>query len=418
MSLRLTTGFPYEPNNDEVAAARDAVGGALDRGELGFAGLPYQSEEELVAIEDLAKRFREKFTTFVVVGIGGSDLGTRAVHRALNHQFHNLREKTQLFFVGDTTDPVATQEVFDCVKWDETAVIMVSKSGNTVEQLAAFLIACEHLKEAVGDKYAEHVVAITDPEKGTMRELSDKEGFVTLPIPSAVGGRFSVFSAVGLFPLALVGVDIRGLLAGGRATLEEYRELALEYAAMQHVAYWQGERIQVLMPYVYALREVGFWFRQLWAESLGKAQNLAGETINVGPTPIAALGPTDQHSQVQLYREGPADKTFTFITVQEWPKDLKIPESIPDLPALSYLKGQSLAHILQAEYAGTEEALREVGRPTATIELDRLDAWHLGSLILFFELATAYAGSLFSINPYDQPGVERGKQITRARLDT
>lgn len=418
MGLRLTTQFPFAPASEESERAKAEVDAAIEAGSLGFAKLPYQGEEELQAIEQLAATIKSQFKAVIIIGIGGSDLGTRAVHRALNHQFYNLRQQPQLFFAGDTTDPIALQEIFESVHWPDTAVVMVSKSGNTVEQLSAFFLARDAIKQAVGDAYVNHIIAVTDPVTGSLRELANKEGYATLPIPSEVGGRFSVFSAVGLFPLALTGVDIRALLTGGRAALEEYRPQALEFAAHQHVAYWMGRKIQVLMPYVYSMREIGFWFRQLWAESLGKSQSNHDETINVGPTPVAALGPTDQHSQVQLYRDGPDDKTFTFITVKEWSRDLHIPQELPDIPALSYLKGLSLAHILQAEYEGTEAALREVGRPTMTIELDRLDAWHIGALLVFFELATAYAGSLFNINPYDQPGVERGKEITRSRLQS
>jgi glucose-6-phosphate isomerase len=416
MALTFSAKFDCTPDMAAAEAAHAYVQAALDAGSLGFATLPYQDEPTLAAITNLANEVRERFKTILIIGIGGSDLGTRAVHRALNHQFYNLREQPRLFFIGDTTDPVALAEVLEVVDLQETVVVMVSKSGNTVEQMGAFLIVRDQLIAVVGERYHEHIIAITDPEKGAVRELVNLEGYRSLPIPPTVGGRFSVLSAVGLFPLAVVGIDIYRLLEGARYQLEHNKQDSLRYAAMQHASYLKGQIMHVMMPYNYALREVGFWFRQLWAESLGKAHSLSGQEIHVGPTPIAALGPTDQHSQVQLYREGPADKTFTFIAVNETPRDIHIPQEVPAVESLQYLRGLSLDTILKAELDGTEASLQEVGRSTCRITIDCLDAWNVGALLIFFELATAYAGSLFAINPYDQPGVERGKEITRDRL--
>lgn len=405
----------FQADAAKLSAAQAAVEEDIAAGKLQFALLPYQDETVLVAIEHLARRFREKFRTFVVVGIGGSDLGTRAVHRALNHQFYNLVSDRRLFFVGDTTDPVALEEVIGLLDWKETGIVVVSKSGETIEVMSSFLILRQKLKQAVGDHvYAHHIAAITDPEQGTLREIVTAEGYAALPHPP-VGGRFSVLSAVGLFPLALAGLPIRELLSGAATMLESGRGDALAYAGYQFAAYEHGQHIQVFMPYTYALRELGFWFRQLWAESLGKALNTEGQEVHVGPTPVAAIGPTDQHSQVQLYREGPDDKTFTFLTVAET-HNLTIPEDIPEAESVQYLKGLSLNKVLHAEQQGTDQALREANKPTCTIAMDKLDAEHLGGLIMFFELATAYMGRLLNVNTYDQPGVQRGKEIAHHLL--
>jgi glucose-6-phosphate isomerase len=415
MSFRFNYHFSFDADPAQLEAAKSVVEKDIEVGKLQFATLPYQDETVLVAIEHLARRFREKFRTFIVIGIGGSDLGTRAVHRALNHQFYNFVTDRRIFFVGDTTDPVALEEVMGLIDWKETGIVVVSKSGETIEVMSAFLILRDKLKQAVGDHvFAHHIAAITDPEQGTLREIVEAEGYAALPHPP-VGGRFSVLSAVGLFPLALAGIDIRALLRGASQMMEAERDQALAYAGYQYAAYQKGQKIHVLMPYTYALRELGFWFRQLWAESLGKALSVTGEEIHVGPTPVAALGPTDQHSQVQLYREGPDDKTFTFITVAE-PKDIKIPQDIPVTEKVQYLKGRSLNAILHAEQKGTEQALHEAKRPTSTIELDKLDAEHIGGLIMFFELATAFMGELLKVNAYDQPGVQRGKEIAHQLL--
>lgn len=400
----------------EISSIYEQIQEQKKNGELGFTKLPYQTGEDLAGLLSLADEVRSEFKAVVVIGIGGSDLGARAVHRALNHQFYNLREEPRLFFLGDTTDPVAIQEVLDVVDLAETAFIVISKSGNTIEQMSTFVYVQKLLLDTVGEKTKDHIIILTDKEQGTLREIVKRERYPSLVVPADVGGRFSVLSTVGLFPLAIVGVDIQQLLAGAKDldlldtdTGPEDNSMA-QYALLQIRAYQNGQPISVMMPYSYGLREVGFWFRQLWAESLGKKVNLDGETVHVGPTPIAAVGPTDQHSQVQLYMEGPNNKIFTFITVKSLATNLVLPEAYPDLEGVNYLKGHDFAEILAAEQKSTAHALSEEGRPSCHIELERLDAYHLGQLLYFFEMATTYAGALLNINTFDQPGVEIGKQ--------
>jgi glucose-6-phosphate isomerase len=413
----LAKGIDLAQKIAENQSKFDATAQLKRDGALGFAKLPYQSDEDLADLKKLASEVREEFKCVIVVGIGGSDLGARAVHRALNHQFYNLRETPRLFFLGDTTDPVAIREVLDVVDLQETAVIVISKSGNTVEQMSTFVYLRQLLLEAVGEERSrKHLIILTDAEKGTLREIVELEGYRSLPVPGDVGGRFSVLTNVGLFPLAIAGIDIDLLLAGAKA-MDEYdtKQAATEnelfhYALLQIEHYQHGRPISVLMPYSYGLREVGFWFRQLWAESLGKKVDLQGSVVHVGPTPIAAVGPTDQHSQVQLYMEGPADKVFTFITVQEPKVNMTLPESYADKEGVAYLKGHSFNEILLAEQRATAHALEEEGRPSCTITLPVLTAKEVGELLYFFEMATAYAGALLDINTYDQPGVEIGKQ--------
>lgn len=383
-------------------------------GQLGFTKLPYQDVAEITALAD---ELRQEFSTFVVVGIGGSDLGARAVHRALNHQFYNLRSTPQLFFFGDTTDPVVIQEVFDVIDLPKTAFIVISKSGNTVEQMSTFVWILHELNTKLGSgQAARHIVILTDHEKGTLRELVQEKGYRSLSVPDDVGGRFSVLSSVGLLPLALAGIDINHLLQGAaelnrydtETTPENGNMMAL-YAGLQIWNYQQNRPISVLMAYSYSLREFGFWFRQLWAESLGKKNDLAGTVVNVGPTPIAALGPTDQHSQVQLYMEGPADKVFTFIGVETLSTNMTLPETFPEHETINYLRGHSFQEILHAELQSTMHALATEGRPSCLLTIPMLDAYHLGQLLYFFELAVTYAGALLNINTFDQPGVEIGK---------
>jgi glucose-6-phosphate isomerase len=256
-----------------------------------------------------------------------------------------------------------------------------------------------------------------------LREIALADGIATLDVPPEVGGRFSVLSPVGLLPAALVGIDIAGLLAGARAAVENAEEPSLlkNRAALFAGLLWaadstQGARNHVLMPYTDRLREFAEWFRQLWAESLGKRENRRGHIVYAGPTPLAAVGATDQHSQVQLFMEGPYDKVITFVTVEDFGEDLAIP-SRPSLPAeLSYLPGHTLGGLLRAEYEATAAALTSAGRMNLTISLPILDAESLGELIMFFQLATGYAGVWYGINPFDQPGVELGKRLTYAAM--
>lgn len=399
----------WQQKLQEAQAVYERIQSRKLAGELGFTKLPNQ-EAEVVEVEKLAAAIRQEFSNVVVVGIGGSDLGTRALHRALNHQFYNLREKPRLFFLGDTTDPAAIQEVLEVVTLPETVFLVISKSGNTIEQLSTYTYVRQKMIEKVGaEPSKKHFICVTDAQEGTLRQIVEREGYRSLPFPFDVGGRFSVFSAAGLLPLAVVGVHIRALLHGAR----DFDQLdghsgpaansALQYALLQYESFQAGRPISVFMPYIYGLRDVSQWFRQLWAESLGKSPQS-------GPTPLASLGPTDQHSQMQLYMEGPKDKVVTFVMAKESAVDLKLPESFADLEGVNYLSGHSFFEILEAEYQASVAALAQAGRPSCTIYLEKVDAYHLGQLLYMLELAVTYGAALFQVNVFDQPGVESGKK--------
>jgi glucose-6-phosphate isomerase len=228
---------------------------------------------------------------------------------------------------------------------------------------------------------------------------------------------------VGLFPLAYAGIAIDQLLAGA-ADMDErltvsplLQNPALLYAALQFLGYTKRHQaLSVLMPYAGGLRGLAMWYRQLWAESLGKAADVKGQTIHAGPTPIAAVGATDQHSQVQLYMEGPFDKMVTFVAVAEMDRSVLLPSQLESMPELAYLQGAELSDILLTEQQSTAVALAHNQRPNATLTLPRLNEYILGQLLYFFEVACAYSGSLYGINTYDQPGVELGKQLMYAQL--
>jgi glucose-6-phosphate isomerase len=288
--------------------------------------------------------------------------------------------------------------------------------------MAVFMTLRQGLIDAVGAAaHREHVVATTDPsDASTLYQIAKDEGYAILPHPLNVGGRFSVLSVVGLFPTAASGVNIRKLLAGA-ATVEDERRMTgadsapARYAANQFLSMTtKGRDIHVLMPYADLLHEFGFWYRQLWAESLGKLRD--GKSL--GPTPIAAFGATDQHSQIQLYNEGPDNKTVTFVEVESFRRSLKVPNVWASRKGIEYVGGLSFSEILHAERAGTEHALASHGRPSATLTIPKISEESLGALFMFFETATSYMGELLGVNAFDQPGVEAGKKEARRILET
>lgn len=322
--------------------------------------------------------------------------------------------------VLDNVDPVTIGALLDRLELSNTLFLVVSKSGGTAETMAQFIIVRERLKRG-RLKLADHFVIVTDPEKGALRPIAVADGIRVADIPPNVGGRFSVLSPVGVLPAALVGIDVRGLLGGANdivqrsASDDPAANPALAYAGLQWVADTQlDRRMHVFMPYSDQLRDFAAWFVQLWAESLGKVAT--SDKQHVGPTPIAALGATDQHAQVQLFMEGPPDKTITFVAVKHLGDDIPIPAAASDGGDLAYLGGHTLGELLSVEQRATAGALARRGRPSMTLTLDRVDARHVGGLIMLLELATAYAGSLYGVNAFDQPGVELGKQFAYAIL--
>lgn len=322
-------------------------------------------------------------------------------------------------FVVDNVDPANLKAVLDLCDPRTTLFNVISKSGETAETAAQFMIIRDRLKQAIGTRWSEHVVAITDPARGTMRQICDEAGIVTLPVPEGVGGRFSVLSPVGLFSAAMCGIDCAALLDGAKAmdqrcarpNLTENPAAMLAYLLVE-LGTRKGKPNHVLMPYANGLYLLADWYRQLWAESLGKKTDLRGDEVYAGFTPIKALGTTDQHSQVQLYREGPNDKVIGFVEVESFgDDDLTIPAGM-GVDAIAYLEGQSMTALLNAEKRATEYALIASARPNYTIRFPKVDAHHVGEFIALWEIATAYAGLMLNIDAYDQPAVETGKKAT------
>ena len=402
------------------AAARADVNARRAAGTLGFPDLPADTALRAALTAD-ALASRDEIDDVVLFGIGGSALGPNMLRSALcpprwNELDRAARVGWPRLHVMDNVDPVTMGALFDRLDLRRSRVLVISKSGGTAETMSQYLVVREKL-EQLGPDWPKTVLRfITDPAKGVLRAIAKTDGIITYDIPSSVGGRFSVLSAVGLAPAAFIGIDIDALCAGAASMRErcESETLAENPAGVFAVLQQRhdqanGRHIHVLMPYADALRDVANWFVQLWAESLGKVQPGGG---NVGPTPLPALGATDQHAQVQNFMEGPYDKTVTFIAVEALDRDIRIPALHGDFPDLAYLGGNTIGALLDAERRATAGALASSGRPNGVLQLARIDAPHLGELIMLFEFATAFAGTLYGIDAYDQPGVELGKHFT------
>ncbi|MBN1256368.1 MAG: glucose-6-phosphate isomerase [Planctomycetes bacterium] len=395
----------------------------------GWFELPHE-KEQVKKILASARRKRGKYEDIVVLGIGGSALGTIALRSALLHPYHNMldrqmRKGQPRLHIMDNIDPVSMEHLFeDVIDIHKTLFVVISKSGATAETMSQFMLAFELVESCLGERnLKKHLVAITDADKGFLRPIAEELGLESYFINDDVGGRFSVLSPVGLLPAALCGMDVRALLTGAAQmdtrckTASLYKNPAAMYAAIHYLADTNLKApLSVMMPYASGLKDVADWYCQLWAESLGKARNRKGKVVNVGPTPIKAVGVTDQHSQVQLYTEGPYDKVVTFIGVDKFNLKLPIPQVFKEVEGIGYLGGQNFNKLMEAERRATQIALSDAGRMNLSITLPKIDANSLGQLFFLFEVATAIAGEFYDIDAYNQPGVEAGKIATYALM--
>ncbi|MGI6213729.1 MAG: glucose-6-phosphate isomerase [Christensenellales bacterium] len=396
------------------------------QGMRGWMNITPPDDETVSEILSTAKEIRKKFDYFVVLGIGGSALGPLAAFQALCHFRHNelpkSKRKAPKFYVEENVDPERMTSLFDVIDLKKTMFNVVSKSGSTSETMSQYLIIADALKKRLGDKAREHIIVTTSKTSGSLIKIAEKEGFKAFYIPDGVGGRFSQFSPVGLLPAAVLRIDIKSFLRGaiymdkkcGKA--DPRKNPALAGAALSYLSMQTGKNISVIMPYADSLRLVGDWYCQLWAESLGKAVNLKGETVNAGQTPVGALGVTDQHSQVQLYTEGPFDKVLTFIEVENYRSKVRISDGLEDVASVNFLCGHTLNELIKAELYATEYALAKNGRLNCKIILPEVNAHTLGQLLMMFMLQTAYAGAMLGIDAFNQPGVEEGKNAAYALL--
>lgn len=410
-----------------LRTAKQNLAAKREHGGLDFSWLLPEMKKQVGEIQRYAA-YARAFQNFVVLGIGGSALGPQAVQQALNPYYYNelpTAERGQYprFYAIDNVDPVRFANLLAMLDLRETLFNVITKSGNTSETMAQYLIIRAKLQELCGPDYAKHIVVTTDGAAGNLLPLARQEGYQRFVIPAGIGGRFSELTPVGLLPAAVCGIDIDALLDGALAMdawIREENDLwsnpAQFRAASAYLAMLEGKNISVFMPYADGLKTIADWYAQLWAESLGKRFNRQGQEVWVGQTPVKALGVTDQHSQVQLYVEGPNDKIFTFLTVEQFATDVPIPWSA-DLPeGIRFLGGHTLGELLAAEEQATEYALSLAGRQHQRLILPELSAWTVGQLLVLLEWETAYAGELLNVNAFDQPGVEEGKIGTYALM--
>jgi glucose-6-phosphate isomerase len=395
-----------------AAQCARALQGQRAAGELPVYELPQQSEA-LRRISALATAVREEVDTLVVLGIGGSALGSRAILEALPTGQGRV-------VVADNVDPWSFGALLDSLDLTRTAFNVVSKSGETAATMAQFLIVRDRLLRALGAiDYKSRVIVTTDAEQGSLRQIVNDEGFRDLALPAGVGGRFSVLSAAGLFPAAVAGVRIEDLVAGAawmdsRLRTESLWENAAHLlAALLYLAETKhGKNVVVLMPYSDRLRAFARWFAQLWAESLAKSSDLEGNPTHSGQTPQPVVGATDQHSQLQLYLQGPPDKVVVFVRVEDHGREIEIPKAYDDLEGVGYLGGKGLGALLNMEQRSTQLALQRHGRMTMTLSVPQLNAFTLGELFFLFEAATVFAAALHRVNSADQPAAEEGRRLT------
>jgi glucose-6-phosphate isomerase len=366
----------------------------------------------------------KRYDDVVVLGIGGSALGLTALATALLPPYWNLLPKRRRrgyprLWVMDNVDPDEFQAMMDLIDPHRTLFVVISKSGGTAETITQFLVAMEVVKGCAGRAWRKHFVIITEPEHGVLRPVANALKMESFAIDPNLGGRWSVLAPVGLFPAAMVGMDVDGLLAGAGSmdpacTSADFAvNLAAQGAAVQIGLYQlKGKTMSVMMPYAAALKDVADWFRQLWAESLGKTRP---DGTPVGQTPIKALGVTDQHSQVQLYREGPNDKVFTILSVEHFGSQLPVEDLPQALQGFDYLKGRSMKQLLKDEERATLWALAALSkRPTVQFTLPQVTARAIGALFYTLMVQTSIAAEMLGIDAYNQPGVEAGKEAARA----
>ncbi len=385
--------------DEQVAIAHDRIETGRANAEHGYEALNLPAQVDTDEIRSAVEPVADA-KALLTVGIGGSSLGAATIVDA-------LESDTETVFL-DNVDPEWIVAHLDRLPLENTAINVVSRSGKTAETLANFLVVRETFEDA-GVDWTERTI-VTTGAAGPLSELADRHDLPSLNVPDGVPGRFSALSPVGLVAAAVCGHDIDALIEGAAAEAETLSDSlydcpAYAYGATMYALDARGASMNAMFPYTEALETYSEWFAQLWAESLGKD--------DLGQTPLRALGATDQHSQLQLYRAGPRDKVVTFVTPQER-SDRSIPET--DVEDMAYLGDATLGELLDAEFEATEASLAAAGRPSVRVEIDRVDEHELGGLLYGMEAACILAGELYGINTFEQPAVEWGKKAARGLL--
>jgi len=388
---------------------------------LGWIDLPVNyDKEEFNRVKAAAKRIRENSDVFIVIGIGGSYLGARAVIEALGHSFYNMlpKEKRQgpgIYFVGNNISGTYVQHLLDLIEGKDISVNVISKSGTTTEPGIAFRIFKKYVEEKYGKEEAKkRIFATTDKEKGALRTLANEEGYETFIIPDDVGGRFSVLTPVGLLPIAVAGIDIDKLMEGAKDGREEYQNedfesnIAYQYAIVRNILYRKGKQIEILANYEPSLHFISEWWKQLYGESEGKDQK--------GIFPASVDFSTDLHSLGQYVQDGNRILFETVLNVEKPKLDITLEAEETDLDGLNYLAGKTMSFVNNNAFKGTLLAHVDGGVPNLVITIPEINEYYIGKLLYFFEKACGISGYLLGVNPFDQPGVEAYKKNMFALL--
>jgi glucose-6-phosphate isomerase len=373
----------------------------------GFVDLP----NDIEIVEEInikIAKFENQFDTIVVLGIGGSMLGVQVILDSL------YVDQKIVVHCLDNIDPFVIEDLAQNLDYTQTLFLVQTKSGGTPETVAQFLYFKEQV-ESFDLKLENHFIFVTDPEIGYLRKFaSENTGIVTVSIPSNVGGRFSVLTPIGLLISCLLNLDAQSLLDGAKNILDNHKKECATLANTQYSFYNQGVDQNVLMPYSSRLATLAKWYIQLLSESTGKEFDLNGNKVNVGITPVPALGATDQHSQAQLFKDGPFNKLIMTVQVTDYQANPIIADKAPT--GFEYLQGITFGQLMDAEIQGTRLSLTESGKPNLNINIDKVCEYTLGELLMMFELSVAYLGNMLNINTFDQPGVERAKILAREIL--
>ncbi len=388
---------------------------------LGWLNLPSSiTDAELTDIENTAKTLREKCEVVVVIGIGGSYLGTKAVLEALNNSFDLLikdRKDPIILYAGHNIGEDYLYELSEILKDKQFGLINISKSGTTTEPALAFRILKKQLEGIVGEEEAKHrIVAVTDPKDGALRKLATEKGYKTFVIPPNVGGRYSVLTPVGLLPIAVAGISIRDLVKGAvdmqkttGKNIAFSENIAAQYAAIRNELYKKGKKIEILANFHPKLHYIGEWWKQLYGESEGKEHK--------GIFPASVDLTTDLHSMGQWIQESERTIFETVISVEKPNHKVEVPKDNADLDGLNYLAGKRVDEVNKMAELGTQMAHVDGGVPNIKITMPEVSAYYIGQLFYFFEIACGISGYMLGVNPFDQPGVEAYKKNMFALLE-
>lgn len=376
---------------------------------LGWRKLPGEiDQEELKSMLETAERIRKQAEVVVVIGVGGSYLGAKAVQDALSPYFGRDESHPEVIFAGQNLSGAYMKQLLKHVDNKEVGVIVISKSGTTTEPAIAFRILLEYMENRYGAASSERIVAITDQSKGALRELANRSGFTTFVVPDDVGGRFSVLTPVGLLPIAVAGIDILQLLEGAKAAMTALASdnlqtnRAYEYAAVRNHLLNTGYNVEILASFTPNFATFHEWWKQLFGESEGKDGK--------GIYPASVGYPTDLHSLGQYVQDGRREIFETFIQFANQAEDCEIPTTEDNLDGLNYLSDKKMNEINDVTLEATMQAHKDGGVPLVHLIVDKQDAYHIGYTIYFFELACAMSAYLLGVNPFDQPGVEEYKK--------